>query len=92
MSRLSDKQLMSVAMTPPLPIVLMQMIASLKDKLPKGFPVKKVLLLVWKVLLACLGGMKEVSKAKNLAREVSGLPTVKKGESAEAACGSRLIW
>lgn len=31
-----------VAMTPPLPLVLFQMVASLKDRLPKGYPVKKV--------------------------------------------------
>ena len=56
------------------------MVASMKDKLPKGFPVKKFLLLVWKVLLACLGGMKEVSLAKTLAREEAGLPMMHKGE------------
>lgn len=72
----------AVAMSPPLPIVLFQMLASLKDRLPKGFPVKKVLLLIWKVLLACLGGMKEVTKAKNLSRELSGLPMAEKGERA----------
>ncbi len=31
-----------VAMSPPLPLILFQMIAGLKDKLPKGYPVKKV--------------------------------------------------
>jgi hypothetical protein len=38
------RQLMSVAMTPPLPLVLFQMVAGLKDRLPKGYPVKKVCL------------------------------------------------
>lgn len=63
-----------VAMSPPLPLVLFQMVASLKDRLPKGYPVKKVLLLLWKTLLACLGGMKEVGKARTLSRELAGLP------------------
>ncbi|WVR07239.1 hypothetical protein IAU60_004280 [Kwoniella sp. DSM 27419] len=62
-----------MAMSPPLPLVLFQMVASLKDRLPKGYPVKKVLLLLWKTLLACLGGMKEVSKARALSREWAGL-------------------
>ncbi|WVW83665.1 hypothetical protein I302_105686 [Kwoniella bestiolae CBS 10118] len=67
-----------MAMSPPLPLVLFQMVASLKDRLPKGYPVKKVLLLLWKTLLACLGGMKEVSKARALSRELAGLPTENK--------------
>ncbi|RSH81541.1 Factor arrest protein 11 [Saitozyma podzolica] len=49
-----------MAMDPPLPLVLFQMLASLKDRLPKGYPVKK----------AC---MKEVARARALARELSGL-------------------
>ncbi|WWC70433.1 uncharacterized protein I206_104384 [Kwoniella pini CBS 10737] len=67
-----------MAMSPPLPLVLFHMVASLKDRLPRGFPVKKVLLLLWKTLLACLGGMKEVSKARALSRELSGLPAENK--------------
>ncbi|KAK6910328.1 hypothetical protein I203_104360 [Kwoniella mangroviensis CBS 8507] len=67
-----------MAMSPPLPLVLFQMVASLKDRLPKGYPVKKVLLLLWKTLLACLGGMKEVSKARALSRELAGLPVENK--------------
>ncbi|WVQ99208.1 hypothetical protein IAU59_006340 [Kwoniella sp. CBS 9459] len=67
-----------MAMSPPLPLVLFQMVSSLKDRLPKGYPVKKVLLLLWKTLLACLGGMKEVAKAKALSREWAGLPPEKK--------------
>jgi len=31
-----------VAMSPPLPVVIFQMVSGLKDKLPKGYPVKKV--------------------------------------------------
>ena len=32
----------AVAMTPPLPVILLQMVTTLKDRLPKGYPVKKV--------------------------------------------------
>lgn len=79
--------------TPPLPLVLFQMVSALKDKLPKGYPVKKVLqlalrsrdsadwqvfLLLWKTLLACFGGMQDVAKAHSLSRELAGLkPNVK---------------
>lgn len=65
-------------MSPSLPIVLFEMIAALKDRVPKGYPVKKVLLLLWKTLLATLGGIKEVAKARVLAREITGLPPVDK--------------
>ena len=67
-------------MSTPLPLLLFQMVAGLKDRLPKMYPVKKVLLLVWKVLLASLGGMKDVEKAKALTREQAGLPPVNKGK------------
>ena len=81
-----------VALFPPLPVVLFQMVAGLKDKLPKGYPVKKVgsqyeyaeckvLLLLWKALLACLGGLREIPKAKALSRELAGLPPEDKSKS-----------
>jgi hypothetical protein len=73
-----DKLIWAVAMSPSLPIVLFEMIAALKDRVPKGYPVKKVLLLLWKTLLAALGGIKEVAKARVLAREITGLPPVDK--------------
>ena len=60
-------------MTPSLPLILFNIVAGLRDRLPKGYPVKKLLLLLWKTLLACLGGMKEVNKAKALSRELAGL-------------------
>jgi len=62
-----------VGMTPSLPLILFNIVAGLRDRLPKGYPVKKLLLLLWKTLLACLGGMKEVNKAKALSRELAGL-------------------
>lgn len=70
-----------MAMDPPLPLMLVGMVAGLKDKkVPKGYPVKKVLLLLWKTLLACLGGMTEAAKAKALSRELEGLGPEKKGK------------
>lgn len=60
-------------MTPSLPLILFNIVAGLRDRLPKGYPVKKLLLLLWKTLLACLGGMKEVNRAKALSRELAGL-------------------
>jgi hypothetical protein len=71
-------------MSPPLPFVLFSILASLKDRLPKGFPVKKILLLLWKTLLACLGGMKEVSKARDVARDMAGLSGASESESLAA--------
>ncbi|KAL1405394.1 Factor arrest protein 11 [Vanrija albida] len=68
-----------MAVDPPLPIVLINMVAGLKDRsVPKGYPVKKVLLLLWKTLLACLGGMREAAKTKALSRELAGLGPEKK--------------
>ncbi|ODO08260.1 hypothetical protein I350_03850 [Cryptococcus amylolentus CBS 6273] len=62
-----------MAITPSLPLILFQMISTLRDKIPRGYPVKKVLLLLWKTLLACLGGMREVQQAMALSRESAGL-------------------
>ncbi|CAK9786148.1 N1221-domain-containing protein [Cutaneotrichosporon oleaginosum] len=63
-----------MALNPPFPLMLVNMVANLKDRMvPRGYPVKKVLLLLWKTLLACLGGMREAAKAKALSRELAGL-------------------
>ncbi|WVQ82395.1 hypothetical protein IAT38_004523 [Cryptococcus sp. DSM 104549] len=62
-----------MAMSPPLILILFQMVSGLREKIPKAYPVKKVLLLLWKTLLACLGGMKEAQEAMALSREWAGL-------------------
>lgn len=41
----------------------------------------QLLLIVWKTLLACLGGLKDIRKAVALQRDLAGLPPVKRGES-----------
>lgn len=70
-----------MALDPPLPLMLIGMVSGLKDRMvPKGYPVKKLLLLLWKTLLATLGGMREAAKTKALSRELAGLGPERKGE------------
>lgn len=84
-------------MKPALPLILFSIVASLRDRMPKGYPVKKLLLLLWKTLLAVLGGMKEINKAKALARELAGLKPDDKNSTSASECdceqakGSALI-
>jgi hypothetical protein len=63
-----------VALDPPLPIYLVNLVAGLREKNAKGYPVKKLLLLLWKALLACLGGDKDIRRVKKLVRTIEGLP------------------
>ncbi|KAI5451374.1 Factor arrest protein 11 [Naganishia albida] len=67
-----------MAMDQPLPVYLLNLVASLRDKSHKGFPVKKLLLVVWKTILACFGGLKDVRKAVALQRDLAGLPSIKR--------------
>lgn len=84
-----------VTMEPPLPVMFFNLVASLKDKSPKGYPVKKVgarecdyldlidaqlALCLWKSLLACFGGLRELNRVKALTRELAGLPSLEKDE------------
>ncbi|KZP00033.1 hypothetical protein CALVIDRAFT_510034 [Calocera viscosa TUFC12733] len=57
----------------PLPVTLFNLVAALKEKSAKGYPVKKLLIVLWKSLLACLGGIRELRRVKVLARELAGL-------------------
>lgn len=43
---------------------------------PKTFPIKKTLLLIWKVILVTLGGHDELSRLKNHYREQAGLKPI----------------
>ncbi|GHJ87632.1 hypothetical protein NliqN6_4034 [Naganishia liquefaciens] len=67
-----------MAMEEPLPVYLLGLVASLRDKPHKGFPVKKLLLVVWKTVLACFGGLKDIRKAVALQRDLAGLPPIKR--------------
>lgn len=63
-----------MALTPSLPVYLFELVANLREKSIKGFPVKKLVLLLWKSMLATLGGQKELLRCKELVRQREGLP------------------
>ncbi|KXN87927.1 hypothetical protein AN958_07937 [Leucoagaricus sp. SymC.cos] len=65
-----------VSLDPPLPVYLFNVISNLRDKSAKGYPIKKLLLLMWKTLLACWGGVRDHTRVKRLARELGGLPPI----------------
>ncbi|KAJ3516201.1 hypothetical protein NLJ89_g1274 [Agrocybe chaxingu] len=65
-----------MSLDPPLPVYLFNVVSSLRDKTAKGYPIKKLLLVLWKTLLTCWGGVLEHARVKKLARELAGLPTV----------------
>jgi hypothetical protein len=62
-----------MSLEPPLPIYLFGLVASLREKSAKGYPVKKLLLLLWKSLLATFGGIKDVARCKERVRDLEGL-------------------
>ncbi|KAL5527397.1 hypothetical protein ACEPAG_6188 [Sanghuangporus baumii] len=66
-----------MSLDPPLPVYLFNVVAGLRDKSFKGYPVKKLLLLLWKTILACCGGSRDLLRIKKLARELAGLPEEK---------------
>ncbi|KAE8215069.1 hypothetical protein CF327_g1610 [Tilletia walkeri] len=70
-----------MSLEPPLPIFLLNLLASLREKNAKGFPVKKLLLLTWKSFLACFGGQADIERCKKLAREVEGLAPVQEQQA-----------
>ncbi|THH23162.1 hypothetical protein EUX98_g8013 [Antrodiella citrinella] len=65
-----------MSLDPPLPVYLFNVVAGLKDKSAKGYPVKKLLLVLWKAILTCCGGIRELTRVKRLSRELAGLPGV----------------
>ena len=60
-------------MDPPLPNFFLNLVANLREKSIKGFPVKKLVLLTWKSLLASMGGSDALSKCKERVRIREGL-------------------
>lgn len=63
-----------MALDPPLPIYMLGLIAGLREKNAKGYPVKKLLLLLWKSMLGTLGGMRDVDRVKKMVRSIESLP------------------
>uniref|UniRef100_A0A8H7XWJ5 N1221-domain-containing protein n=1 Tax=Psilocybe cubensis TaxID=181762 RepID=A0A8H7XWJ5_PSICU len=65
-----------MSLDPPLPVYLFNVVSNLRDKTPKGYPIKKLLLVLWKTLLTCWGGVRDHARVKKLARELAGLPPI----------------
>ena len=59
--------------SPPLPIYFLGLIANLREKSIGGFPVKKLVLLTWKSVLASLGGYEALQRCKEGVRSREGL-------------------
>ena len=64
----------------PIAIFLFKLVSQLAEGNRKHFPVKKLLLLLWKVLLMSLGGRERQKEIKNFARAQAGLPIIHKGK------------
>ncbi|KAI9274678.1 hypothetical protein BDA99DRAFT_498220 [Phascolomyces articulosus] len=52
---------------------LFDVVSQLRDKYLKSFPVKKLILLLWKTLLSTFGGLEELQYSKNASRILHGL-------------------
>ncbi|KAI0306907.1 N1221-domain-containing protein [Multifurca ochricompacta] len=65
-----------MSMDPPLPVYFFNVVSGLRDKSAKGYPVKKLLLVLWKTLLSCCGGFRDLERVKKVSRELAGLASV----------------
>ena len=59
--------------TPYLPQLLFDMVAKLMERSTKGFPVKKLLLSLWKTILVSLGGLSNAKQRRTETRHRLGL-------------------
>ncbi|KAJ7591322.1 hypothetical protein C8J56DRAFT_1136597 [Mycena floridula] len=71
-----------MSLDPPLPVYFFNLVASLRDKSAKVYPIKKLLLLLWKSLLSCCGGFRDHARVKKLARELANLSSETEQEAA----------
>jgi hypothetical protein len=101
--RASSLEYFTVSMDPPLPVYFFNVVSGLRDKSAKGYPVKKVLgpfclfhvlisskllLVLWKSLLSCCGGFRDLERVKKVSRELAGLVPV----TEEGTCRVRVLF
>ncbi|KAH9981843.1 hypothetical protein BJV74DRAFT_853259 [Russula compacta] len=65
-----------MSLDPPLPVYFFNVVSGLRDKSAKGYPVKKLLLVLWKTILSCCGGFRDLERVKKVSRELAGLASV----------------
>lgn len=67
-----------MALDPPLPVFTIELTASLREKSIRGFPIKKLILILWKSILGSLGGFDDIARCKQSTRIREGLPLADK--------------
>ncbi|KAL7746896.1 Factor arrest protein 11 [Sorochytrium milnesiophthora] len=74
------------ALNPPIIPYVMQLLPTLSDGRHKHFPIKKLVLMLWKLMLVMLGGKQELKELRDIARRKEGLglgePLADKGKGA----------
>ncbi|KAI9508666.1 hypothetical protein F5148DRAFT_1352615 [Russula earlei] len=65
-----------MSMDPPLPVYFFNVVSGLRDKSAKGYPVKKLLLVLWKTILSSCGGFRDLERVKKVSRELAGLASI----------------